>query len=83
MESKKNEITIFDNPKNVKRLLALFYSILVFLLIIDPFIDKHAEFSWEEIPGFFAVYGFVSCVLVISIAGLLRVFVKRNEGYYD
>lgn len=83
MDLKKNEVKIFDNPKNVKRLLAVFYSILVLLLIIDPFIYKHAEFPWEEIPGFFAVYGFVSCVLVISIAGLLRIFIKRKEHYYD
>jgi hypothetical protein len=77
------ELKIFDNPRNVKRLLFGFYCALAALLIADWFIHKHAEFSWEEYPQFFAVYGFVSCVGLIFIAKLLRLFVKRDEDYYE
>ena len=55
----KRELKIFDNPKNVKRLLTIFYISLVVLLVVDFFIHKHADFSWEEAPNFFAVYGYV------------------------
>ena len=79
----KRELKIFDKPKNVKRFLFIFYLSLVVLLIIDFFIHKHAEFPWEEAPDFFAVYGFVSCVLLIFIAKALRLFVKRDEDYYE
>ncbi len=79
----KKELKIFDKPENVKRLLGIFYASLVVLLIVDFFIHKHAEFPWEESPVFFAAYGFVSCVVVIFTAKLLRVFTKRDEKYYD
>jgi hypothetical protein len=79
----KKELTVFDNPRNVHRFLIFFYGCLVLLLVIDPFIHKHAEFPWEDAPGFFAAYGFVSCVLLIFVAKLLRRLVKRDEDYYE
>jgi hypothetical protein len=79
----KKELKIFDKPENVKRFLIAFYAFLVGLLIIDFFIHKHADFPWEGATNFFAVYGFVSCVLLIFIAKILRIFIKRNENYYD
>ncbi len=79
----KKELKIFDKPENVKRLLNFFYASLILLLIIDFFIHKHAEFPWEGAPDFFAAYGFVSCVLLIFIAKLLRIFIKRKENHYE
>ncbi len=79
----KKELKIFDKPENVKRLLKFFYASLILLLIIDFFIHKHAEFPWEGAPDFFAVYGFISCVLLIFIAKLLRIFIKRKENHYE
>jgi len=79
----KKELKIFDNPRNVKRLLAVFYACLIVLLIVDFFIHKHGDFPWEKAPDFFAVYGYVSCVLLIFIAKLMRIFIKRDEKYYD
>ncbi|MEE9610763.1 MAG: hypothetical protein V3W19_05895 [Desulfatiglandales bacterium] len=79
----KKELKIFDKPKNVKRFLGIFYLSLLFLLILDFFIHKHADFAWEGFPDFFAAYGFISCVLLIFIAKVLRLFIKRDENYYD
>jgi hypothetical protein len=79
----KKELKIFDDPKNVKRLLFGFYVSLIILLIIDFFIHKHGAFPWERFPNFFAVYGFVSCVLLIFIAKALRLFIKKGEDYYE
>ena len=78
----KREFNFFDKPKNVKRFFKAFYIALVVLLIIDFFIHKHAEFAWEGVPEFYAAYGFVSCVLLIFIAKILRWWVKRDENYY-
>ena len=77
------ELKLFDKHKNVTRLLIVFYLSLLALLIADFFIHKHGEFSWEGSPEFFAVYGFVSCVALIFIAKVLRLFIKRDENYYD
>jgi hypothetical protein len=79
----KKELKIFDKPENVKKFLGFLYSSLVVLLIVDFFIHKHAEFPWESATDFFAVYGFISCVALIFIAKVLRLFVKRDEEYYD
>lgn len=79
----KKEIKIFDNPQNVNRLIWFFYAMLALLLVADFFIHKHGYFPWEDKPQFFAAYGFVCCVLVIFIAKLLRVFVRRDEDHYD
>jgi hypothetical protein len=79
----KKELTLFDKPENVKRLLFLFFVSLAALLCVDLFLDKHAEFEWEAVPGFFAAYGFISYVLLIFISKLLRKLIKRDENYYD
>ena len=75
---------LFDNPRNVKILLGSFFSFLGILLLIEPFVRKHPHFPWEEWPEFYAVFGFVACVvLVIAAKYILRPFVKRKEDYYD
>ena len=79
----KKELKIFDRPENVKKLLNTFYVSLVVLLIVDFFIHKHGDFPWENVPDFFAVYGFVSCVALIFIAKILRLLIKRDENYYE
>lgn len=75
---------LFDNPRNVKILLGCFYGSLVILLIIELFLHKHPHFGWEAWPEFYAVYGFVACVVLVVVAKyILRPLVKRREDYYD
>ena len=86
MEEKgQNEKTyLFDKPRNVSRLLKCFFSSLVVLLIIEFFIHKHPHFPWEGWLEFYAVYGFVACVvLVVAAKYILRPLMKRREDYYD
>jgi hypothetical protein len=84
-EKKQNEKKyLFDNPRNVNRLLGCFFSSLVILLIIDLFVHKHPHFPWEGWLEFFAIYGFVACVvLVLAAKYILRPIMKRREDYYD
>jgi fucose permease len=77
------ELKIFDNPKNVRRLLRFFYVSLLVLFLSDIFVHYHHGFPWEKYLGFHAVYGFISCVLLIFIAKVLRLIVMRPENYYD
>jgi len=75
---------IFDEPRNVKRLLRGFYACVILLLVVDLFYHKHAIFAWEGSFGFYSVYGFVACVILVIIAKyVLRPMVMRNEDYYD
>ena len=73
----KKEVTIFDNPKNVKRLLWFFYIVLAALLAADFFIVKHGHFPWEDHAQFFAAYGFVACVMVIFISQMRMAVVSH------
>ncbi len=84
---------IFDNPKNVKRLLTVLFSSMVILLILDVLylylnktdvIHAHMTYKWEGFFGFYAIYGFVACVILVLVSKyILRPLVKRKEDYYD
>lgn len=75
---------LFDKPRNVKILLGCFFSSLVVLLILEFFVHKHPHFPWEGWLEFYAVFGFVACVvLVVAAKYILRPLVKRREDYYD
>jgi membrane protein YdbS with pleckstrin-like domain len=75
---------IFDKQENINRLLRIFFAVLVVLLAIEFFVHKHAYFPWEEWPEFYAIFGFVACVILVLVAKyVLRPLVKRKEDYYD
>ena len=73
----------FDTKKNIIIFLRFFYATLAILLGIDFFITKHPDFAFEGVPNFFAVYGFISCVMLVLIAKVLRLFLMKDEDYYD
>lgn len=44
----------------------------------------HAEYWWSAVPAFFALFGFLGCLLLIAVAkGLGKLFVEKKEDYYD
>jgi len=73
----------FDKKENLVLFLRIFYASLVVLLVLDFFVDKHPYFGFDGAPSFAAAYGFISCVLLVLIAKVLRMFVMKNEDYYD
>lgn len=65
-------------------LKTLFYISLVVLLLLDFVVDKHPHYAWEELPGSYAVYGFISCALIVAVSKILgKVWLQRKEEYYD
>lgn len=74
---------LFDDPKNVNRLLRVFYAICVLLVVVDFLVHRHIYTVWEELPTFYALYGFVACVVLVLLAKLMRKVVMRKEEYYD
>lgn len=73
----------FDKKENLVLFLRIFYASLVVLLVLDLFVAKHPYFGFDGTPSFSAAYGFISCVLLVLIAKVLRVLLMREENHYD
>lgn len=73
----------FDKPQNIKLMLRVFYGICVVLVLVDFIVHRHIYHSWEKIPAFYAIYGFVGCVVLVLVAKEMRKFLMRKEDYYD
>lgn len=74
-----------DKAENIKKLKHIFYASLAIVVMADFFIHREKiEFFWDEIPGFSAVYGFISCVLIIVVSKFLgHKWLMKKEDYYD
>lgn len=83
MSGDKEKIHLFDRPENVDRLLKGFYAICILLVLADFIAHRHIGFDWEKIPAFYALYGFVACVLLVVVAKRMRNVLMRKEDYYD
>jgi hypothetical protein len=63
--------------------LALYGSILVLMIIVGLFIQWPIEFQWQNITSFYAIYGFAACIFLIYVAKVLRLWLPRDEDYYE
>ncbi len=80
----KQKKHFFDSPGNVKRFIWGLYAVCALLFILGFFVPVHGDHYWENVPGFYAAYGLVACiVLVLAAKYILRRLVKRKEDYYD
>ena len=44
---------------------------------------RHVIHAWEALPGFYPIYGFIACALLVLIAKQMRKPLMRKEDYYD
>lgn len=82
MELGKILENMVNNTKTLKRIA---YVILALTVVLDLFIPRdYVHFFWDDIPGFSAVYGFISCILIIIVSKALGHYgLSRPENYYD
>lgn len=80
MSEKKH---IFDDPRNVRRVLWALLATCGFLLIADFIFHRHVVHPWEALWGFYALFGFVACVVLVLVAKGMRKYLMRKEDYYD
>jgi len=72
----------FDEHRNLERVLRIFYALCAGLLLLDLVYHRHATLGWEDHFGFYAIFGFVSCVVLVLVAKQLRKILMRGEDYY-
>jgi len=74
--------------KRLKAVVWISCAVLVVLVVIDalPFlVDKeHAHTQAEHLPGFWSVFGFVACTLIIILSKWFgHAGIMQREDYYD
>ena len=74
--------SLVNNAKALKR---IGFAVLAFLVVIDFFLPRHhSHFFWDDIPGFSAIYGLVSFILIVAVSKTLGHFLLgRSEDYYN
>jgi hypothetical protein len=73
----------FDKPENIKKMLRVFYVVCGLLVVADFIVHRHVYHDWENIPAFYAIYGFVGCSVLVFVAKAMRKVIMRGEDYYD
>lgn len=71
------------DPKNIRRVRIALYVLCTISLIAEIFIHRYVDHPWEALPGFYSLYGFVACVLLVLVAKEMRKVIMRREDYYD
>ncbi len=80
MSDKKH---VFDNPKNVKRVIHWLYVACAVVFVADFFVERDVNHPWESLFGFYGIYGFIAFSLLVLVSKELRKVLMRREDYYD
>lgn len=79
-------VNLFGDPQYRARRRWSFIILLAITLVADFLVRRdHVEGFWQAIPGWGALYGFISCFMIIFVSKFLGHWGKlmRREDYYD
>jgi len=81
----KRIVFFFGDAEKAKIRWTLLYITLAIIVIADFFVHReHANFFWDKIPGWSALFGFLSCVFFIVVAKFIgHLWLMKKEDYYD
>lgn len=69
-------------PSTIRRLWWVFSAVLVLSVAIQLLLKVKGYFAVDGWFAFGALYGFLSCVLMVLLAKGLGRFLKRDENYH-
>jgi len=74
--------SMVNHGRLIKRIMLAIMALLVIANFIFP--AGYDRFFWESLPGAGAVYGLVSCIILVAVAKFLGYkLLYRPEDYYD
>ncbi len=79
-------VNFFGDAAHAKARRRLLWATLVVVFAADFLVNRvHRDFFWDLIPGWWAAFGFVSCIAIIFASKLLgnQGRIMRDEDYYD
>jgi hypothetical protein len=82
LEKKQKVYLELERPEVLKNLWIILYVICGLTLVPEFFISRHPHFGFDGFFGFYALLGFVSCAILILLAKLGGLFLKKKEHYY-
>lgn len=88
MQTDENSTHWLYRRKNRPKLWAIMVIILLITILPEFFIHHHASFEDQGVQidgswGFYAWFAFMSCFVMVVLAKVLGIFLKRNQDYYD
>ncbi len=72
-----------DKPATLNLIIAVLVLSCIALFAVDFFYHKHGHFDFEQWPGFYAWYGFLSYCAIVLTAKQMRKLIGRREDYYE
>ena len=80
-----SEPSWFEKPANIRMMIIALIVVCVGLVLAEfTYTNDHMHFEkYERIPGFQAAFGFIAFVVIVFLGMGLRLFIMRDEDYYD
>lgn len=69
-------------PSSIRLLWRLFIVVLVLTVLAQLLFAVKGYFGADSWFGFAAVFGFLSCLIMVLFAKFLGIFLKRDERYF-
>jgi hypothetical protein len=69
-------------PSSIRLLWRILWAVLALTVAAQAIIDIKGYFGVDAWYGFGAVFGFVSCLIMVVVAKGLGLFLKRDQDYY-
>ncbi|MEQ8330744.1 MAG: hypothetical protein RH859_09810 [Longimicrobiales bacterium] len=70
-------------PETIRRIWIVFSAILVGIVLADLGVHHYEYFGIDDSFGFYAWYGFGTCLLMVVGAKALGFVLKRPDDYYE
>lgn len=70
-------------PETIRKLWWLFSAVLLATIVAQFIFAIKQHFTVDGWFGFYALFGFASCIAMVVFAKILGVIVKRRERYYE
>jgi len=83
MSEKREPDHWLARPETIRKLWMVLAAVIVIELLAQVAIPVDGHFGLDGAFGFGAWFGFASCVVLVVIAKVLSIFLKRPDTYYD
>ena len=70
-------------PETIRIIWIVSLAVLALTVVAEFLVNYHLKFQADDIPAFAAIFGFLSCVVLVFGSKALGIFLKRRDDYYD